>query len=138
MTLAETMRILRAKGKLGAAAVYRRHGVIEPTVGLSYADLGVMVKRIGVDDALALRLWDAGLHDARVLGTKVAGPAQLTKATLATWLKGCTNLRDHRCCHRHGRAGSGHPPAGTSVDNAPSRVDVHRGVERDRDSVDAR
>ena len=91
MTLAETMRILRAKGKPGAAAVYRRHGVTEPTVGLSYADLGVIVKQIGVDHALALRLWDTGLHDARVLATKVADPARLTKATLATWLKACTN-----------------------------------------------
>ncbi len=91
MTLAETMRLLRAKGKPGAAAVYRRHGVTELTVGLSYADLGALVKQIGVDHAMALRLWDTGLHDGRVLATKVADPAQLTKATLAAWLKGCTN-----------------------------------------------
>ena len=91
MTLAETIRIVRAKGKPGAAAVYRRHGVTQPTVGLSYADLGVLVKRIGVDHALALKLWDTGLHDARVLATKVADPARLTKATLASWLKACTN-----------------------------------------------
>ena len=91
MTLAETMRLLKAKGKPGAAAVYRRHGVTEPTVGLSYADLGVLVKRIGVDHALAPRLWDTALHDARVLATKVADPSRLTKTTLAAWLKGCTN-----------------------------------------------
>ena len=91
MTLAETMRILKAKGKPGAAAVYRRHGVVEPTVGLSYADLGVLVKQIGVDHPLAATLWDTGMHDARVLATKVADPARLTKGTLAAWLKECTN-----------------------------------------------
>jgi 3-methyladenine DNA glycosylase AlkD len=91
MTLAEAMRTIKAKGKPGAAAVYGRHGVTEPTVGLSYADLGVLVKQIGVDHALAVRLWDTGMHDARVLATKVADPARLTKATLAAWLKGCTN-----------------------------------------------
>ena len=91
MTLAETMRVLKAKGKPGAAAVYRRHGVAEPTVGLSYANLRVLVKMIGVDHMLALRLWNTGLHDARVLATKVADPARLTKGMLAEWLKGCTN-----------------------------------------------
>lgn len=91
MTLADTMRILKAKGKPGAAAVYRRHGVVEPTVGLSYADLGALVKQLGGDHALALKLWDTGMHDARVLATKVADPAKLTKATLAAWLKACTN-----------------------------------------------
>jgi len=85
------MRNIKTRGKPGAAAVYRRHGVSEPTVGLSYADLGVLVKQVGVDHALAVRLWDTGMHDARVVATKVADPARLTKATLAAWLKGCTN-----------------------------------------------
>ena len=91
MTLADAMRNIKARGKPGAAAVYRRHGVTEPTVGLSYADLGVLVKLIGVDHALALRLWKTVLHDARVLGTKVADPARLTRATLTAWLQACTN-----------------------------------------------
>ena len=91
MTLADAMRNIKARGKPGAAAIYRRHGVTEPTVGLSYADLGVLVKTIGVDHTLALKLWNTGLHDARVLATKVADPTQLTRSTLAAWLKTCTN-----------------------------------------------
>jgi 3-methyladenine DNA glycosylase AlkD len=91
MTLADTMRNIKTRGKPGAAAIYRRHGVTEPTVGLSYADLGVLVKKIGVDHTLALGLWDTGLHDARVVATKVADPTRLTKATLTSWLKACTN-----------------------------------------------
>ena len=59
------MRVLKAKGKPGAATVYRCHSVTEPTVGLSYADLGLLLKQFGVDHALALELWKTGLHDAR-------------------------------------------------------------------------
>jgi len=75
MTLADAMRNIKARGKPGAAAIYRRHGVTEPPVGLSYADLGALVKKIGVDHTLALGLWNTGLHDARVLATKIAGTA---------------------------------------------------------------
>ncbi|MGD9906699.1 MAG: DNA alkylation repair protein [Vicinamibacterales bacterium] len=85
------MRAITAKGTPGAAAVYRRHGVAEPTVGLRYADIGALVKRIGVDHDLALALWDTGLHDARVVATKVADPLQLTRATLDRWLADCAN-----------------------------------------------
>ena len=91
MTLTDAMRNIKVRGKPGAATIYRRHGVADPTVGLSYADLGVLVKMIGVDHALALGLWNTGLHDARVLATKVADPAQLTRSTLTAWLKACTN-----------------------------------------------
>jgi 3-methyladenine DNA glycosylase AlkD len=91
MTLAEVMRAIEAKGKAATAAIYRRHGVAEPTVGLSYAELGMLAKRIGVDHALAMQLWDTGVHDARIVATKIADPAQLTRATLAAWLEACTN-----------------------------------------------
>ncbi len=91
MTLAEVMRAIEAKGKAATAAIYRRHGVAEPTVGLSYAELGMLVKRIGVDHPLALELWNTGMHDARIVATRIADPAQLTSATLTAWLEACAN-----------------------------------------------
>lgn len=91
MTLAEVMRAIEAKGKAATAAIYRRHGVAEPTAGLSYAELGMLVKRIGVDHPLALQLWDTGVHDARIVATRIADPAQLTRATLAAWIGECAN-----------------------------------------------
>lgn len=91
MTLADVMRAIEAKGKAATAAIYRRHGVAEPTVGLSYAELAMLVKRIGVDHALALQLWDTGVHDARIVATRIADPAQLTTATLAAWIRECAN-----------------------------------------------
>jgi hypothetical protein len=35
---------LRRLGKAGTAEIYRRHGVSEETVGLSFADLGKLEK----------------------------------------------------------------------------------------------
>ena len=91
MTLAEVMRGLEAKGDAGTAATYRRHGVAEPSAGVSYADLGAMAKRIGVDHALALELWATGVHDARILAATIADPEQLTSVALRRWLDACGN-----------------------------------------------
>ena len=91
MTLAELLREIERKGKPSAARTYRRHGVTEPTVGLSYADIGALVKRIGVNHGLALALWNTGLHEARIVATKIADPRKLTKTTLRRWMKVCGN-----------------------------------------------
>ena len=91
MTLAELLREIERKGKPAAARTYRRHGVTEPTVGLSYADIGALVKRIGVNHGLALALWNTGLHEARIVATKIADPRKLTKTTLRRWMKVCGN-----------------------------------------------
>lgn len=91
MTVADVMRAIEAKGKPATAAIYRRHGIAEPTVGLGYADIGGLVKRVGTDHALALDLWKTGHHDARIVATKVADPARLTPSALRAWLKACAN-----------------------------------------------
>lgn len=50
--------------------------------GKSYKELGLLEKRIKVDQALAEELWDTGNHDARILATKVADPNELDRATI--------------------------------------------------------
>jgi 3-methyladenine DNA glycosylase AlkD len=91
MTPTEVMRAIEAKGKPATATVYRRHGITEPTVGLSYADIGALVKRLGTDHRLALDLWKTGMHDARIVATKIADPTRLTPAALRAWLNACAN-----------------------------------------------
>lgn len=80
------MATLRAQGKPSAAKTYARHGVTEPSFGISYADLGKLIKTIKTDHALALKLWATGNHDARVLATKVADPGRLSQGELEGWL----------------------------------------------------
>jgi hypothetical protein len=72
MTLDEVTREIRSRGKPNTVRIYQRRGVTEPTVGMSCADPAALVKLVGVNHPLALRLWGTGLHDARILATKVA------------------------------------------------------------------
>jgi 3-methyladenine DNA glycosylase AlkD len=85
------MEELKAKGKASAVKTYRRHGVTEETFGVSYADLGALVKRLGTDHELALALWPSGVHDAQVLATKVADPERMTRREIEQWLKSARN-----------------------------------------------
>ena len=82
---------LASLGKPGTAKMYARHGVTEPSVGLAAADLARLVKRLGVQHELALELWKSGMHDARVLATKVADPATMATRELEAWLSEASN-----------------------------------------------
>ena len=86
MELQEVMDTLRSKGKPNTATVYARHGVTEECLGVSYADLGALARRLKVNHALALGLWETGVHDARVLAGKIADPARMTRAEIEGWL----------------------------------------------------
>jgi 3-methyladenine DNA glycosylase AlkD len=88
---AEVLAELTALGKPSAAKMYARHGVKEPSVGLSAADLQRLVKRLGVQNELALELWQSGVHDARVLATKLADPGALSVRQLEAWLGEASN-----------------------------------------------
>lgn len=86
MPVAEAvLRELEALGTEQNRKTYRRHGVTEPLYGVSYANLGMMRKRIKVDQALAEQLWRSGNHDARVLATMIADPKTIDQVTLERW-----------------------------------------------------
>lgn len=86
MTLAEAMSALEKAGSPLARKTYARHGAPEPMFGVSFAELGKLVKRIGVDHDLARQLWETGNADARTLAVKVADPARVTDAELDHWV----------------------------------------------------
>ena len=44
-------------------------------------------KRAGVDHPLALKLWQSGIHEARILAALVDDPAQVTSAQMERWVK---------------------------------------------------
>lgn len=90
-TVAEVMAALEQAAKPGTAAIYRRHGAEGEVWGVPYADLGKLEKRIRVDHALALALWETGVHDARTLALKVADPEAFTRRQLESWLEQAGN-----------------------------------------------
>ncbi len=87
MTLAETMSALEKAGSAQTRKTYTRHGATEPMFGVSFATLKTLLKRIGVDQELALALWDTGNFDARNLAVKVADPARMSPSDLDRWAR---------------------------------------------------
>jgi 3-methyladenine DNA glycosylase AlkD len=91
MNTKEALRELESLGTAQNRKVYGRHGVTGKAYGVSYANLGVLKKRIKTDHALAQGLWKSGVHDARVFATMIADPDQLEAATVDAWIEGCEN-----------------------------------------------
>ena len=87
ITAREALKVLKSKGTAQNVKVYRRHGAGEDLYGVSFADLRKLAKRIGKDNDLALRLWDSGNIDARILATMIADPSQLKPSTVNNWIR---------------------------------------------------
>jgi 3-methyladenine DNA glycosylase AlkD len=86
MDISAVMKQLESSGTEQNRKVYSRHGVKGAMFGVSYAHLGAMVKKIKKDHELACALWKTGNHDARVLATMIADPAQLTMPLIEKWV----------------------------------------------------
>ncbi len=82
---------LKAAGTAQTRKIYARHGAQGEMFGVSYAHLGRMHKEIKTDHALACALWASGNHDARVLATMIADPAQFDNALADAWVKDLDN-----------------------------------------------
>ena len=85
MSLAETMSALESAGSAQTRKTYARHGATGPMFGVSFADLKKLLKRIKVDQELALALWDTGNFDARNLAVKIADPQRMAPTDLDRW-----------------------------------------------------
>jgi len=74
------------------------------TLGISIYKLRPLAKEIGNDHKLALRLWDSGIHDARLLAVFIEDPVKVTEEQMESWAKdfdswdvcdqACTSLFD--------------------------------------------
>jgi 3-methyladenine DNA glycosylase AlkD len=95
MSLDDAMRALEKAGSAQTRKTYARHGAQEPMFGVSFATLKTLVKRIGVDQELALALWATKNHDARTLAVKIADPALIRSAELDRW---ASESRVRMCC----------------------------------------
>lgn len=91
MTAEQVLKELKSLGSEKVCKVYARYGAGESTFGVSYADLGRMRKRLGVDHDLAQQLWATGYHEARLLAAMVADPGRANNALLEAWVKDLDN-----------------------------------------------
>jgi 3-methyladenine DNA glycosylase AlkD len=85
------LKELAALGSAQTRKTYGRHGIRGPMFGVSYKHLGMLTRKLKTNHVLAMELWGSGNHDARVLATMVADPAQLDSATADRWVRELDN-----------------------------------------------
>lgn len=90
MELNEVMAELEGLGREQTVKTYRRHCADGEIFGVSFGDLGKLKKKIKVDHALAILLWETGNVDARTLATMVGDKELVTVKLVEGWLRGTT------------------------------------------------
>jgi 3-methyladenine DNA glycosylase AlkD len=87
MTLDETLAELEALGTEQNRKIYARHGAVGEMYGVSFANLGILRKKIKMDHQLAKGLWETGNYDARIFATMIADPSSFTAKEIDAWVK---------------------------------------------------
>jgi 3-methyladenine DNA glycosylase AlkD len=80
----------------------RRFGIpVDNAHGITVPQLKALARRLGKDHALALRLWDTGVFEARVVAMLVAEPEKVTRAQMDRWARAFDSwaVCDGCCCH---------------------------------------
>ena len=86
MNVDETVAELRAVADPSRLPGMAHVGIrVDHALGVSVPHIRRIAKRAGTDHALALGLWQTGIHEARMLATLVADPAALTDAQMEAW-----------------------------------------------------
>jgi 3-methyladenine DNA glycosylase AlkD len=69
--------------------------------GVSKPKMDALAKRIGKDHALALRLWNSGVREARILAGMIDEPGAVTAAQMDGWARDFDSwdVCDGTCCH---------------------------------------
>ncbi len=87
MTRDDVLQTLQKLGTEQNRKTYRRHGAGENVYGVSFANLGVLKKKIKCDHELATQLWDSGNFDAQNLATMIADATCMNAAEMGRWVK---------------------------------------------------
>lgn len=82
------MRELESLGTEHTKKSYLSRGVREPLFGVATGAMKPLKKQIGVDQALADRLWDTGNYDAMYFAGMIADVRVMTEADFDRWMDG--------------------------------------------------
>jgi 3-methyladenine DNA glycosylase AlkD len=96
------MRELEELGEKRNVEGMARFGIVAENVyGVAKPKMDELARHIGRNHALALALWESGIHDARILAGMVDEPERVTAAQMDRWVKGFDNwdVCDGTCCH---------------------------------------
>ncbi len=84
----EVMRKLKFLANPEALEGMERFGInINKCYGISVPDIRSMAKQIGKNHSLAQKLWQSGIHDARLLASMVDDPKIVSENQMERWVK---------------------------------------------------
>jgi 3-methyladenine DNA glycosylase AlkD len=85
----EALARLRALADPSRVPGMARYGIGGSTaIGVTVAELRALAKELGRDHELAGQLWNAGVHEARILASMVDDPALVDEEQLDEWAAG--------------------------------------------------
>ena len=90
MTAAEVVAELKKLGTVQTKKMWMTHGAQEPCLGVKVEDMKKIQKRVKMDYALALELYDTGIADAMYLAGLIADDAKMTRKDLQKWVENAT------------------------------------------------
>jgi 3-methyladenine DNA glycosylase AlkD len=102
MQYREILKRLKSLANPAVAAGMARFGSKpKKALGISAPNLRKLAKEIGRDHRLALRLWDSGIHEARILASLIDEPDMVTAAQMERWVKDFDSwdVCDACCCN---------------------------------------
>ena len=105
MEYEKVMKQLKSMGNPKNVEGMARYGINpKNNLGISIYKLRPLAKEIGINHELSLKLWESGIHDARLLAVFIANPSQVTEEQMDSWAKdfdswdvcdqACTSLFD--------------------------------------------
>jgi hypothetical protein len=80
MNVEDILVTLKTLGKPQTAAIYKRYGTGDNVYGVLTSEIAKLKKKITADHALAMKLWNTGNAEARVLALLIADPAKVSRA----------------------------------------------------------
>lgn len=88
MTAQEIIAALEAQANPANVAGMARYGIrTNGTLGVPVNAIRQLARAIGRDHALAMELWNSGIHEARILATIVDRPADVTRGQMNRWAR---------------------------------------------------
>ena len=105
MNYNEVIRLLKSMSEPKNVEGMARYGINpKNNLGISIYNLRPLAKKIGKNHELSLKLWNSGIHDARLLAVFVDDPTKVTEDQMDLWVidfnswdvcdQACTSLFD--------------------------------------------
>ncbi|MBC8510024.1 MAG: DNA alkylation repair protein [Anaerolineales bacterium] len=86
-TVEEVLELLKSKAKTDQLEGMAKFGIVtEHRLGVSVPDMRKIAKEVGKDHELALKLWDTGILEARIVAGMIGEPEKLTEEQMEAWV----------------------------------------------------